>query len=264
MVENQKETKFDKLDNQLLKSLISFKNAFDKKMSNPVTKTSSQTSPPKENFINIYKTTSINSEISENMANMHKSHLVKSLNIKNSDIFYNSEILLSNIDDIINKDVMTCPSTIVRVPTSDSLTENDSDEQKKSDEIQRFSPCSTGMNFHHVERLNSIDEKDESKEEDTVSKSSKEKRNDEKYYIINQTEFEKQKKNENLQKNNEKDDIHPKFVFLDYKEFKNKSEHNHINNDEKNKNIENIEMNKSDYSLSMNAIPNNSSVYKKK
>jgi len=265
----------------ILSSLLSFKKAFDKKITN-ISRSHETSFPSNDHFINIYKTGS--NEVLESLENnslIVNSQLLHNKNssrvkISEADFFNNSELLMSNINDIINKDINFNAQNIVKVPTSDSLIENEEDHKLEPGEQNKsVSPNTTGHNFYKNERLNSIDEKDESKEDDTISKSSKE-RIAEEYYIVNQKElkesFKSQKEKENCKEiqnlytkengkeNDNNKEIAPKFAFLDYKEFKNKSEH-HSNdppNKEKPYGI--------DYSTSMSAIPhnNNSSIYQKK
>jgi len=294
MSQNLKKTSFSEEKNQLLLSLFSFKASLDKKINKPFCPKPS----PAENFINIYK------ELPENPSSSHSniqstSHITnhfKPLKIKELDFFSNSELLLSNIEEIINKDLITTSNTILKVNTSESLHSNeekkgemenheiqdickihdickivDNKENQKNGENQKNEEngiqenegieetkenlMNIGLSFHRNERLNSIDEKDESKEEDTLSKSSKE-RVCENYMIISEKDFERNQKENEMKKIEGKKEI-PKFIFLDYKEFKNKSEHR----ERKNEGAETI---KSEYSSSLSSIPNNSSLFMKK
>lgn len=276
MIENPKKVGFSKDHDQILQSLLSFKESFDKKIES-INKVVIMPEQNHENFINIYKKNTPNYEKDiQNQYHINSDYSKKSIlsNIKVSDFFANSELLLSNIDDIINKGSNLESPAIVKVPTSDSLNENEEIEngsqtinQEKTNK-NNISPNNTGISFYRNERLNSIDEKDESKEEDAMSKHSKE-FGKEDYHIIDKEEFEKQKQSFNKadqsepQEQKEQKGSLPKFVFLDYKDFKNKSTHSTTSKSLEKKNEE-VSSFKIDYSYSMSSIPNYSNLMKKK
>lgn len=273
MIENPKKVGFSKDKDEVLQSLLSFKVSFDKKIES-INKEPLMHEQNHENFINIYKTNIPNYENNTpTQQNINSDNSKKSIlsNIKNSDFFANSEILLSNIDDIINKSPNLESPALIKVPTSDSLNENEDNDQEsqimnhEKTNKNNISPNNTGASFYRNERLNSIDEKDESKEEDTMSKHSKE-FGKEDYHIIDKEEFEKQKQSFNKANQNEPKEQErslPKFVFLDYKDFKNKSAHSATSKSLEKK-IDEASTRKIDYCYSMSSIPNYSSLMKKK
>lgn len=307
MVERIKESGSILDKKQIINSFLSFKKEFDQKIKNCST-INKDIPKPNENFINIYKANNdenmekikINNFSTNQMTNIEIQQKSKPLKISDLDFFNNSELLLSNIDEMINKDNVLNSQTLVKVPTSDSLediqNENDQNyEMNESNRSRSFSPNSTAVNFGRSERLKSIDEKDESREEDNVSKSSKKLIED--YHIITEEEYVKKKSNKiipqkenSIKKNSDKkkcdnnlsdigDKIFseknkgkektkemkliPKFTFLDYKEFKNKSLHSQ-NSKIKETNDLKPYIAKTENSLSVNSIPNNSSFYKQK
>lgn len=250
MIENLKKLKFAENNDPILSSLLSFKKAFDQKI-NKITNSNQSLSPPKDHFINIYKNNS-NEELVENGSVLPHSQVITSsqraFKISDSDIFSNSELLMSNIDDILYKDISN-GQAIVKVPTSDSLSENDDDQKAEPIENKKtISPNTTGHNFYKNERLNSIDEKDESKEDDTISKSSKE-RITEDYYIVNEKELRESflRKEKELQKEKdcfkekelqkEKDCVKEKEIKKSVEVKKEKDMHIEINFQKKEKDL---------------------------
>lgn len=246
-----------------IRSFLSFKQKLDRKIE-MVHKKPQKNS---EHFINIYKTNDNFDPIQPSSANLKQSILAS---LKTSDFLANSEMLLSNMDDIINKDIITEKPSIVKVPTSDSLSENEKETTPvEHDQINNKipSPNNTGLSFYNRnERLNSIDEKDESKEEDNLSKESKEVFQTEEYHIISKEEFEKKQGNMKKlisQKQTQKETL-PKFIFLDYKEFKSNSVQNKQAKSVEKKLPEEFNYEKMEYSYSMSSLPNYSTLMKKK